>query len=40
MFAIVENSSGKTVGFCEMDHALSEEPTIGIRLTEEYRGKG
>ncbi len=40
MFAIVENSSGKTIGFCEIDHVLSEEPTIGIKLAEDYRGKG
>ncbi len=40
MFAIVENSSGKTVGFCEIDHVSSEEPTIGITLDEAYRGKG
>ena len=40
MFAIVENSSGKTVGFCEIDHVFAEEPTIGITLDEAYRGKG
>ena len=27
MFAIVENSSGQTVGFCEIEHISSEEPT-------------
>jgi predicted acetyltransferase len=40
MFAIVELSSGKTVGFCEIEHLSSSEPTIGIMLAEVYRGKG
>ena len=40
MFAIVECSSEKTVGFCEIEHIASSEPTIGIMLTEAYRGKG
>ena len=40
MFEISENDSGKTIGFCEINHILSEEPTIGIKLAAEYRGKG
>ena len=40
MFSIVENSSGKTIGFCEINDVSSKEPTIGISLAEEYRGKG
>ena len=40
MFAIVENSSGNTIGFCEIEHISSAEPTIGITLAEVYRNKG
>ena len=40
MFAIVENSSGKTIGFCEIEHVSTEEPTIGITLSEGFRGRG
>ena len=40
MFAIVENSSGKTIGFCEIEHVSSYEPTIGITLAKDYRRKG
>ena len=40
MFAIVENASGKTVGFCEIEHTKTDEPTIGITIAEGYRGKG
>ncbi len=40
MFAIMENKSGKTVGFCTIEQVSSEEPTIGITLAEPYRGKG
>ena len=40
MFAIVENASEKTIGFCEIERISSDEPTIGITLAEGYRGKG
>lgn len=40
MFAIVENKSDKTIGFCEIEHVSEEEPTIGITLADGYRGKG
>jgi len=40
MFAIVENESGITIGFCEIEHISTDEPTLGISLEESYRGKG
>ena len=40
MFAIIEISTEKTVGFCEIEHIYSDEPTIGITLAENCRGKG
>ena len=40
MFAIVEISSEKTIGFCEIEHVSTDEPTIGITLAQNYRGKG
>lgn len=40
MFAIQEISEGKTIGFCDIDNISSDEPTIGIRIAQRYRGKG
>ena len=40
MFYIVENKSHKIVGFCEIEHLSTDEPTIGITISKEYRGKG
>ena len=40
MFVIVENESGKTIGFCELENISTDEPTIGIDISKEYRGKG
>lgn len=40
MFAIVENISEKTIGFCEIENVSTDEPTIGITLFEDFHGKG
>ena len=40
MFAIVENESNKTVGFCEIEHVSTDEPTIGITIADGYHGRG
>lgn len=40
MFAIVENATNQTVGFCEIENVSADEPTIGITIAEGYRGKG
>ena len=40
MFAIVENESGKTIGFCEIENISKTEPTIGISIDPNYQRKG
>ena len=40
LFVIVEESTGKNIGFSEINRVSSNEPTIGITLASEFRGKG
>lgn len=40
MFAIVENKSGTTIGFCGIENISTNEPTLFISLGEQYQGKG
>ena len=40
LFLIIENSSQKIIGFCEIDAISEDEPTVGITLLKDYQGKG
>lgn len=40
MFVIIENTSGAIIGFCEIEHLQTNEPTLGIDIAPPFRKKG
>lgn len=40
LFMIVENKSGRNVGYCTIEGINNSEPTIGVSLIKEFWGKG